>query len=73
MLPPVGDGDGERSEGGGDLDAARRELQSASAAAAAELGAIEDPAAKVVQALARLERCVGVAVAAEAWPGDVAG
>jgi ATP-dependent helicase/nuclease subunit A len=69
VLPRLDDGDGE-----GDLEAARRELESTAAVAAAELGAIADPAAKVVQALARLERLDrGAPAAAEPWPGDVAG
>ena len=56
-----------------DIEAARRELDAAQAAAAAELGAIPDPPAKVVQALARLERFDWRRLAAvDPWPGDLA-
>jgi ATP-dependent exoDNAse (exonuclease V) beta subunit len=61
------------AEGGGDVDAARRELETAAAAAAAELGAIDDPASRVMQALAKLERCAAVVSALEPWPRDVEG
>ncbi|MBV9607773.1 MAG: UvrD-helicase domain-containing protein [Solirubrobacterales bacterium] len=54
-----------------DLGAARRELTDAAAAAAQELGAIAEPGAKVIEALARLERCPGVIVAEDPWPGDL--
>ena len=40
-----------------DLEAARADLLAAAAAAASELGAIAEPGAKVLEALARLERC----------------
>jgi ATP-dependent helicase/nuclease subunit A len=55
-----------------ELDQARRELAVAAAAAAAELGAIENPAAKVVEALTRLGRCGELAVVAEPWPAELA-
>jgi ATP-dependent exoDNAse (exonuclease V) beta subunit len=54
-----------------DLEAARRDLLAAAAAAAAELGAIAEPGAKVLEALARLERCPDVAAADDPWPGDL--
>ncbi len=54
-----------------DLEGARRELTSAAAAAARELGAIGEPGAKVIEALARLERCPDVIAAEEPWPGDL--
>jgi ATP-dependent helicase/nuclease subunit A len=54
-----------------DLAAARRELSEAAAAAAAELGAIAEPGAKVIEALARLERCPEVIAADDPWPGDL--
>ena len=55
-----------------DLDAARDELADAAAAAARELGAIDEPGAKVVQALARVERCPEVLAASEEpWPGEL--
>ena len=65
VLPPAGGDEG-------DLDAARRDLEAAAAAAASEVGAIADPAAKVVQALARLERCRVLGAVADPWPGDAA-
>jgi ATP-dependent helicase/nuclease subunit A len=55
------------------VDAARRELESAAATVAAELGAVPDPAARVVEALARLERCSELAAAVDPWPGDLEG
>ncbi|MGN6871385.1 MAG: UvrD-helicase domain-containing protein [Solirubrobacteraceae bacterium] len=54
-----------------DLDATRRELSDAARAAALELGAISDPGAKVIEALARLERCPDVIAAEDPWPGDL--
>jgi ATP-dependent helicase/nuclease subunit A len=54
-----------------DLEAARRELTDAAAAAARELGAIGDPGAKVIEAVARLERCPEVIAAEDPWPGDL--
>jgi ATP-dependent helicase/nuclease subunit A len=54
------------------LDAARRELAGAAAAAARELAAIDEPGAKVLQAVARLERCGDVlATSEEPWPGEL--
>ena len=54
-----------------DIDAARSALREARAAAAAELGAIDDPGAKVIEALARLERAEKLVDADEPWPGDL--
>src|SRR5206468_1933141 len=54
-----------------DLESLRRDLGDAAAAAAAELGAIAEPGAKVIEALARLERCPEVAAAEDPWPGDL--
>jgi ATP-dependent helicase/nuclease subunit A len=56
-----------------DLDAARGEVERAGAAALAELAAIQDPGAKVLQAIARLERLTDVIAADEPWPGDLYG
>jgi len=55
-----------------DLGPVRQELERAAAAALAELGALADPGAKVLQAIARLERLPEV-IAAETdpWPGDL--
>jgi ATP-dependent helicase/nuclease subunit A len=54
------------------LESARGALRDAAAAAARELGAVEDPGAKVLQALARVERCPEVIAASEEpWPGDL--
>ncbi|HET6867575.1 MAG TPA: UvrD-helicase domain-containing protein [Solirubrobacteraceae bacterium] len=54
-----------------DLDPARRELTDAATAAARELGAIAEPGAKVIEALARLGRCPEVIGAEDPWPGDL--
>jgi len=56
-----------------DLDAARGEVDTAGAAALAELAAITDPGAKVLQAIARLERLAEVIAADDPWPGDLFG
>ncbi len=56
-----------------DLKAARAEVEEAGAAALAELTAITDPGAKVLQAIARLERLADVIAADDPWPGDVYG
>ncbi len=56
-----------------DLEAARRDVVEAAAVAARELGAIADPGAKVIEALARLERCPEVASVDDPWPGDLWG
>ncbi|MBV8219972.1 MAG: UvrD-helicase domain-containing protein, partial [Solirubrobacterales bacterium] len=56
-----------------DLTAARKALEQAGAAALAELGAIQDPGAKVLQAIARLERLPQVIAPADPWPGDLYG
>ena len=57
-----------------DIEAARERLAEAAAAAARELGAIENPAGRIVEALGRLERCSDVVgEAGEPWPGLVAG
>jgi ATP-dependent helicase/nuclease subunit A len=54
-----------------DLEGARAALRDARAAAAAELGAIVDPGARVVEALARLERCEQLLELDDPWPGDL--
>ena len=54
-----------------DLEAARTTLRAARAAAARELAAIDDPGAKVVEALGRLERCTPLIDAEDPWPGDL--
>jgi ATP-dependent helicase/nuclease subunit A len=54
-----------------DLEEARRDLTDAAAAAARELGAIAEPGAKVIEALARLERCPEVIEAEDPWPGEL--
>ncbi|MBV9417283.1 MAG: UvrD-helicase domain-containing protein, partial [Solirubrobacterales bacterium] len=54
-----------------DLDTARRELQTAATLAAAELGAIDEPGAKVVESLARLERVADILAAEDPWPGEL--
>jgi ATP-dependent helicase/nuclease subunit A len=59
-----------------DLGPARAELERAGAAALAELAALDDPGAKVIQAIGRLERLsevIDVADPAEPWPGDLWG
>ena len=56
---------------GPDLDEARERLLDAGAAAARELGAVDGPSARVVEALGRLETCSGGALADEPWPGDL--
>ncbi len=55
-----------------DLDAPRAELERAASAALSELGLIDEPGAKVLQAIGRLERLPEV-IAAETdpWPGDL--
>ncbi|HWE32789.1 MAG TPA: UvrD-helicase domain-containing protein [Solirubrobacteraceae bacterium] len=52
------------------LDGTRSELLAAAAIAAAELGTLTDPGARVVQALDRLARLPDV-VAGAPWPGDL--
>ena len=47
----------------------RGELLEAADRAAAELGAIPNPAVRVAQALERLERCAEVVAVAQPWPG----
>ncbi len=54
-----------------ELSGARRELELAAASAARELGAIESPGTRVLQALERLERCAEVVAVAEPWPGEL--
>jgi ATP-dependent helicase/nuclease subunit A len=53
-----------------DSDAAQ-ELACAAVMAARELGAIASPGARVVEALARLQRCTELAHASQLWPGDL--
>ncbi|HEY4830146.1 MAG TPA: UvrD-helicase domain-containing protein [Solirubrobacteraceae bacterium] len=54
-----------------DLEAARSALRDARNAAAAELGAIDEPGARVIEALARLERCAALRELDDPWPGDL--
>ena len=54
-----------------DLDAERSELRAARGAVARELGAIADPGARVIEALARLERCNALLELDDPWPGDL--
>ncbi len=63
-----------------DIEAARSDLRDARAAAAAELGAIDGssshppapkPPAKVIEALARLERAEKLLDVDDPWPGDL--
>ena len=56
-----------------DLAAARGRLQEAATRAAAELGAIANPSARVAGALERLERLPDVVADGSAWPGDLTG
>src|SRR2546423_12052944 len=55
-----------------DVDDLRAELSEAAARAAAELGAIAEPAVRVVQALERLERCAAVLAVADPSPAELA-
>jgi ATP-dependent helicase/nuclease subunit A len=64
-LPPLG----PAPEDGDEL---RAELSEAAARAAAELGAIAEPAVRVVQALGRLERCAAVLAVADPSPAELA-
>ncbi|MBV9836785.1 MAG: UvrD-helicase domain-containing protein, partial [Solirubrobacterales bacterium] len=48
-----------------------RELARAASELAAELGAIADPGARVIQALERLERCRRLVAVAEPWPAQL--
>jgi ATP-dependent exoDNAse (exonuclease V) beta subunit len=63
-LPPL-------SEPESRLDDLAAELEEAAARAAAQLGAIPNPAVRVAQALERLERCAAVVSAADPWPGEL--
>ncbi len=58
-----------------ELDEPRRELELAAAAALSELaglaGSSPDPPAKVLQAIARLERLADVIATEDPWPGDL--
>jgi ATP-dependent helicase/nuclease subunit A len=55
-----------------DLDRARTALRSVAGGAAAELGLVDDPRARVREALERLERCAELVEADEPWPADLA-
>ncbi|HZU59679.1 MAG TPA: UvrD-helicase domain-containing protein, partial [Solirubrobacteraceae bacterium] len=55
-----------------DLEAARRQLRQAAAEVTDELGAIDGPSARVVEALERLARCSELLDVAEPWPAAVA-
>jgi ATP-dependent helicase/nuclease subunit A len=52
-------------------DDVRLELEEAASRAAAELGAVPNPAVRVSQALERLERCAIVVAAGDPWPGEL--
>jgi ATP-dependent helicase/nuclease subunit A len=54
-----------------DLIAARRVVLQCAARLRVELGALEDPSARVIEALERLERVDSVLQAAEPWPGEL--
>ncbi len=54
-----------------DPAAAAAQLRAAAAAAARELGAQEEPSAKVAQAIERLQRCDAVSNEGDPWPGDL--
>ncbi len=54
-----------------DLDQARAGLQRALGAAAAELGGVSEPSAKLRTALERLERCAELVAVEEPWPADL--
>jgi ATP-dependent exoDNAse (exonuclease V) beta subunit len=62
-LPPLAPGT--------DLDLLRDELEQSAQAAAAELGAISDPAVRVIEALDRLERRTEVIGLPDPWPGEL--
>jgi ATP-dependent helicase/nuclease subunit A len=55
-----------------DLEAARDRLRAAASAASRELGALDSPPARVVEALERVDRCSEGLDPPEPWPGDVA-
>jgi ATP-dependent helicase/nuclease subunit A len=54
-----------------DIDVARTALRDARTAAAVELGAVVDPGPKVLEALARLDRCEALLELEDPWPGDL--
>ena len=54
-----------------EISVARREFLQAAADIAHELGGIEAPGTRVVQALERLERCQELIAADDPWPGDL--
>jgi ATP-dependent helicase/nuclease subunit A len=54
-----------------DLAQARADLEHAAGAAAAELGRVDEPSAKVRTALERLEHCSELITVAEPWPADL--
>ncbi len=56
---------------GADLDLLRDDLEQAARAAAEELGAIPDPAVRVVEALERLQRRTEVMGLPDPWPGEL--
>jgi ATP-dependent helicase/nuclease subunit A len=56
-----------------ELGPLRDELERAGAAALGELGAIDEPGAKVLQAIGRLERLSEAIAADDPWPGDLYG
>ncbi|HYB25728.1 MAG TPA: UvrD-helicase domain-containing protein, partial [Solirubrobacteraceae bacterium] len=63
VLPPLGPAP--------DLEAARSVLRDARAAAVRELATIDHPGARVIEALARLERCDALLDLDDPWPGDL--
>jgi len=67
VLPPISPAGGRDP----DLRTARAALRDARAAAAVELGAVVDPGPKVLEALARLERCEALLELEDPWPGDL--
>ncbi len=54
-----------------DLDEPRERLRAAAAAAAQELGGVDSPSVRVLEAIDRLARCDSVIDAADPWPGDL--
>ncbi|MGI8428396.1 MAG: UvrD-helicase domain-containing protein, partial [Solirubrobacteraceae bacterium] len=54
-----------------DLEAARLELKRAATLAATELGSLDGPSARVVEALQRLARGEELIASSDPWPGDL--
>ncbi len=73
-LPPLPDAARPGPDGvadASDLDAGRRDLRLAAAAAIAELRAAADPSVRVFDALERLARLDTVIAVGDPWPGDL--